>query len=88
VVIGNQKDGNTQGKYFSVILKLVLVVSLSFSSFLFLTTFRLFLLFVKLKSPPWTQGKCDRNLFNYVNRETDDLDGFKGVTFWYLGIQV
>jgi len=42
----------------------------------------------KYTSPPWTQGKCDRNLFNYVNRETDDLDGFKGVTFWYLGIQV
>jgi hypothetical protein len=41
----------------------------------------------KYTSPPWTQGKCDRNLFNFVNRETQDLDGFKGVTFWYLGIQ-
>ena len=41
----------------------------------------------KYTSPPWTQGKCDRNLFNFVNRETQDLDGFKDVTFWYLGIQ-
>jgi len=42
----------------------------------------------KYTSPPWTQGLCDRNLFNFVNRETKDLDGFEGVTFWYLGIQV
>lgn len=42
----------------------------------------------KYTSPPWTQGKCDRNHFNYVNRETQNLDGFEGVTFWYLGVQV
>ena len=42
----------------------------------------------KYTQPPWKPGKCDRNLFNFVNRETQDLDGFKGVTFWYLGIQV
>jgi hypothetical protein len=42
----------------------------------------------KYSSPPWTQGKCDRNLFNYVNKDTKDLDGFTGVEFWYLGIQV
>ena len=42
----------------------------------------------KYTSPPWTQGKCDRNRFNYVNRDTKNLDGFAGVEFWYLGIQV
>lgn len=42
----------------------------------------------KYSSPPWKAGKCDRNRFNYVNREMQNLDGFEGVTFWYLGIQV
>ena len=42
----------------------------------------------KYTSPPWTQGKCDRNRFNFVNKETQDLDGFAGVVFWRLGIQV
>ncbi len=42
----------------------------------------------KYTSPPWKPGKCDRNRFNFVNRETQNLDGFEGVTFWYLGIQV
>ena len=42
----------------------------------------------KYTSPPWTLGKCDRNLFNFVNREIQDLDGFEGVIFWELGIQV
>ena len=42
----------------------------------------------KYTSPPWTQGKCDRTRFNYVNKDTKNLDGFAGVEFWYLGIQV
>ena len=42
----------------------------------------------KYTTPPWTLGKCDRNRFNFVNKETQDLDGFAGVTFWRLGIQV
>ena len=42
----------------------------------------------KYSSPPWTPGKCDRNRFNFVNREMQNLDGYDGVTFWYLGIQV
>jgi hypothetical protein len=41
----------------------------------------------KYTTPPWTAGKCDRNLFNYVNTVDHDLDGFANVTFWYLGIQ-
>eukprot|EP00946_MAST-07B_sp_MAST-7B-sp1_P000639 g639.t1 len=41
----------------------------------------------KYTSPPWKNGTCDRNQFNYVNKVTHNLDGYDGVTFWYLGIQ-
>lgn len=41
----------------------------------------------KYSSPPWKNGTCDRNLFNYVNKVTQNLDGYENVTFWYLGIQ-
>ena len=34
--------------------------------------------------PSAEAGQCDRNRFNYVNREMQNLDGFDGVTFWYL----
>lgn len=42
----------------------------------------------KYTMPPWKVGKCDRTRFNYVNRVTRNLDGFEGVVFWELGIQV
>jgi hypothetical protein len=41
----------------------------------------------KYTSPPWKNGTCDRNLFNFVNKVTHNLDGYDDVTFWYLGIQ-
>ena len=41
----------------------------------------------KYTSPPWTNCTCNRTKFNFVNRVTHNLDGYEGVTFWYLGIQ-
>ena len=42
----------------------------------------------KYTNPPWKNGTCNRTEFNYVNKHIEDLDGFKGVTFWIFGIQV
>ena len=35
-------------------------------------------------SLPRGKGTCDRNQF-FVNKVTHNLDGYDGVTFWYLG---
>ena len=42
----------------------------------------------KYTSPPWKNGTCDRNQFNYVAKVTHNLDGYDGVIALYLGRKV
>ena len=45
-------------------------------------------LVLEVHEPAMENGTCNRTEFNYVNKHIEDLDGFKGVTFWIFGIQV